>query len=92
MKTIIIIALVLIGSVFSGCVEQSYVGTYTNDNVTITLFDDSTFSIQGEKRGYSGVYEILDGKLYLKHPLVSTCYDIKDGVISDNTGKTWHKQ
>lgn len=92
MKIAIIVALVFVCTMLSGCVNQSYVGTYANDNVTITLFNDSTFSIQGEKRGYSGVYEILDGKLYLKHPLVSTCYDIKDGVISNDTGKTWYKQ
>lgn len=94
MVKIIIVALALLVIMFSGCLDGDYTGTYVDDqyNDRLTLFSDGTFSVQGATNGYSGTYNVVDGKLYLKHPLVAISFTIEDDKIYDNNGHCFIKQ
>jgi|LGVE01.1.fsa_nt_gb hypothetical protein len=85
---IIIIALLLIFVTLSGCVVNTdYTGTYAKGTETLTLFDDGTFSIHTDVIGYSGVYEIMDDMIYLKHPLMSMSFSTNEtGIYNDDVG------
>lgn len=90
---ILIIALLLLLVMLSGCVTNTdYTGTYEGSKETVTLFADGTFSVQKTDEGYSGTYEIMDDKIYFKHPLVSYSLNIKDDTIYDDEGHILHKQ
>jgi hypothetical protein len=68
----------------SGCVANTdYTGTYVGQKETVTLFSDGTFSIQDEGQGFSGTYEIMDDKIYFKHPLMSMSFHINETGIYD---------
>ncbi|MCD4811406.1 hypothetical protein K8R14_02235 [bacterium] len=89
---IIIITLLFLVVTLSGCVSTTYTGTYKGGSETITLFDDGTFSVQDGDHGFSGIYEIMDGKLYLKHPLAAVSLRINETGIFDENGRDYIKQ
>jgi len=84
MAKIMIVALALLVVMLSGCVDDDYTGTYVSETETLVLFSDGTFSAQEGDRGVSGTYKVVDGKIYLNHPLASICLNITDDKICGN--------
>jgi hypothetical protein len=97
MKRVIIILMMLIGVLLSGCVSGKT--TYYNEtdkNNTLTLYPDGTFvdiDPTSDMKGTSGTYKIDNGSLILIiAPLnVPVKYGYHSSYLLDNEGHKWIK-
>lgn len=91
MKTIIYLLICICLSTL-GCIDNTYVGTYSNGGEIVKLFDDGTYYADNTKYTFSGDYKIDGDNLYLTTWLGSKEFLINETSIYDTNGWVLYKQ
>ena len=91
-KRIIILVILLLGSLFAGCIEdKSFVGKYVDVESKKTyflLYDDGTFNQfyeKGDTKSASGTYRIVEGQIVMTYLPFGNVH-----VLTKN-GSVWNK-
>ncbi len=91
----IILALLILGVVLSGCVSDKTVYYSQKLNESITLYKDNTFYIKGsDGTGYSGTYRIDNDRLILALPPFGATIEgkIQGDKLIDKEGDEYIKE
>ncbi len=93
MKTKILMILILMIAIVSGCVNNGKTVYYSKkSNETITLYNDNTLTSSYPSGAISGVYRIDDGYLIATFPPFGTVVKRKisgKSLVDEKDGETW---